>query len=292
MNVNRNYKDSVFSFIFSNPDTLRELYCALKGVTLPDDTPININTLNDVIFKERINDISFTIDDKLIVLIEHQSTINPNITLRLLMYIARLYEKIIPNKKIYSSKKISIPKPEFFVLYNGDSPCPDQETLKLSELFKEVESLGLTKKDIPLLELEAKIININEGKNEAIVKKCEMLAQYSVFIAKVKEYINEGLSTEEAIKEAVKYCCEHGIMKEFMEEHAKEIMNMLITEWNWDDAKEVWKEEAREEGREEGSEKRAEEIVRNALAKGLSFEMIHDITGLSSESIKELNNTN
>jgi predicted transposase/invertase (TIGR01784 family) len=68
-----------------------------------------------------------------------------------------------------------------------------------------------------------------------------------------------------------------------MEEHTKEIMNMLITEWDEDEAKEVCREEGREEGREE--------IARNALAKGLSFEIIHDITGLDSEVIKGLSNT-
>jgi predicted transposase/invertase (TIGR01784 family) len=284
MNVNKNYKDSVFSFIFSNPDTLRELYCALKGVTLPAEAPVIINTLDDVIFMERINDISFEIDGKLIVLIEHQSTKNPNIAIRLLMYIARLYEKITDDEKLYSSKKIFIPQPEFFVLYNGLEPCPDEEILKLSESFKEAESLGVPKRDIPPLELEVKIININEGRNEAIVKKCEMLAQYSAFISKVREFMKAGLKIGEAIKEAVKYCRDHDILKEFMEEHAKEIMNMLITEWDWDKAKKVWQEESREEGREE----RCEEIARNALAEGFSVEMIEKITGLSPEAIENI----
>jgi hypothetical protein len=267
MNVNRKFKDSVFSFLFSNPDILRELYCALKGVTLPDDVPITINTLDDVLFKGRINDVSFEIGGKLIVLIEHQATINPNITLRLLMYIARLYEKITDDKKLYSSTKISIPQPEFFVLYNGASSCPDEKFLKLAELFIEVESLGLPKNDIPLFELEVKVININEGRNDAIVKKCKTLSQYSAFIAKVRFFEKEGSSIEESIEKAVKYCRSHDILKEFMEEHAKEIMNMLITEWDWDLAKEVWQEEAREEAREE---------ILKFMEQGLSIEEIKE----------------
>jgi hypothetical protein len=88
MSANRQYKDSVFSFLFSDPDTLRELYGALEGVTLPPDLPITINTLEGVLFRDRLNDISFIAGDTLVVLIEHQSTINPNMALRLLMYIA------------------------------------------------------------------------------------------------------------------------------------------------------------------------------------------------------------
>src|SRR5215469_9383147 len=100
MLANVKYKDSVFSLLFSDTDILRELYGALEGVTLPPDVPITINTLEDALYMDRINDISFEIGGKLVILIEHQSTINPNMALRLLIYIARVYEKIIENNKI------------------------------------------------------------------------------------------------------------------------------------------------------------------------------------------------
>ena len=116
MKTNIKFKSSVFSMLFSDPDILRELYCALKGISLPDNVPVVINTLDDVLFMDRINDISFEICGRLVVLLEHQSTINPNVALRLLMYIARVYEKIIGDKNIYSTKKIFIPQPEFYVL--------------------------------------------------------------------------------------------------------------------------------------------------------------------------------
>jgi predicted transposase YdaD len=125
-----------------------------------------------------------------------------------------------------------------------------------------------------------KVININKGRNKAIVEKCKTLAQYSAFIAKILYYEKKKFPLEESIKKAAKYCRSHDILKEFLEEHAKEMMNMLITEWNWDDAKEVWKEEGREEGREE--------IVRNALAEGFPIEMIEKITGLAPEAIENI----
>ena len=88
MSANVKFKASLFTFLFSEPEVLRELYSALEGVSLPPDVPVTINTLEDVLFMDRVNDISFEIGGKLVVLIEHQSTINPNIALRLLMYIA------------------------------------------------------------------------------------------------------------------------------------------------------------------------------------------------------------
>jgi len=188
MPANTKYKDSVFSLLFSDPDLLRELYCALEGVDLPLDIPVTINTLQDVLFMDRINDISFEIDGKLIVLLEHQSTVNPNIPLRLLMYI----------------------------------------------------------------------------------------------------FEDSGLERTEAVKQAVKYCRDHDILKEFMEKNSSEVFNMLFNEWNWDDAIAVNRQEAREEGREEGWGERDIAIAHNALAKGLPLELIRDLTGLDIETIARL----
>jgi len=288
LNVNKEFKNSVFSLIFSNPDTLRELYCALEGVTLADDVPVVINTLDNALFMDRINDISFEIGGKLVVLIEHQSTINPNMALRLLIYVARIYEKIVLDSKIYSSSKIPIPQPEFFVLYNGVRPFPDEKTIKLSELFESTEELRIPKRESPALELEARIININEGKNEGIAKRCRTLAQYSAFVGKVREYEKGGVPREEAVRKTLIYCRSHDILGKYLRGNDSEVINMLLTEWDWDTAKEVWQEEAREEGLFQGREERGEEIARNALAEGLSVDFVQKITGLSLETIQRL----
>ena len=73
MKPNKKHKDSVFYVLFNNPDALRELYSAIEGVPIPPDIPIDINTLTNVLIKEKLNDVSFTIDNRLVVLIEHQS---------------------------------------------------------------------------------------------------------------------------------------------------------------------------------------------------------------------------
>ena len=204
MNVNRNYKDSVFSMLFSKPEVLRDLYSALGGVSLPPDIPVSINTLKNVLYMDLYNDISFEIGGKLVVLIEHQSTINPNMALRFLLYISRVLEKIVKRKTLYSSKKVTIPRPEFYVLYNGPKPFPDNAVFKLSDLF--MDSDGLSKDTFPMLELEVKVININEGRNAEILNRCKKLSEYSTLIGKIYTYREELENLEEAVEKAVKYC--------------------------------------------------------------------------------------
>ena len=118
LNVKRNHKNSVFSVLFGTPDVLRELYSAIEGIEIPKDAIVDINTLSEALFMRQINDLSFTIDNRIVVLIEHHSTVNENVPLRLLMYIARVYEKIIDRDKLYQRKLEKIPTPEFIVLYN------------------------------------------------------------------------------------------------------------------------------------------------------------------------------
>jgi hypothetical protein len=241
MSANRKYKSSVFSCLLSDEARLREVYGALAGIDVPPDEPVTINTLSDVLFMEQINDVSFTIGDRLVVLIEHQSTINPNMPLRLLMYIARVYEKIIPRNTVYKSDMIQIPRPEFYVLYNGVDPYEDKSLLKLSDMFAEIAPELR-------LELTVPVYNINEGHNPEILKKSATLDGYSVFIEKVREYYNEAGDLKAALKNAKKWCGEHGVLVEFLKEHGTEVDNMLITEWNTDEAKKVWREEGIQKG--------------------------------------------
>jgi hypothetical protein len=295
MASNRQYKDSVFSFLFNDPAALRELYGALAGIELPPDIPIAINTLEGVLYKTLLNDISFEIDKKLVILIEHQSTINPNMAVRLLLYMAKVYEKLISERNLYGRKKLSIPRPEFIVLYNGTEPYPDEAVLKLSDAFEDALSLGLPRDNPPALELTVKVYNINQGHNEAINRRCKRLNGYSVLIAKVREYEAElaggrkpqRLSDDEkekAMTKAVRWCIANNILRPFLETHGSEVVNMLMSEWKLEDALVIEREEAREEAREEVRE----ETARNALVEGLPIEIVQKITGLDLETIKSL----
>jgi hypothetical protein len=189
-------------------------------------------------------------------------------------------------------------------LYNGTAAYPDEATLRLSDSFEETLSLGIAAGESPALELVVKVLNINEGRNARLAGRCGVLAGYSAFVAKVREYGKSGEGKEESIKKAVLYCLEHDILKDYLEAHAAEVLNMLMAEWNLDDAKQVWYEEGREQGIEQGIERGIERGIeqgieqgiergientaRNALAKGIPFEIVQEITGLDIEAVKSL----
>jgi hypothetical protein len=134
--------------------------------------------------------------------------------LRSLLYIARVYEKIIDSKNIYKEELLKIPKPEFFVLYNGKDEMPDESVLKLSDAFIEVPQLKELK-----LELEVKVLNINLSHNPKIIGQSNTLSGYTIFIGKVKEY-SVFMAMEEAVKAAIKYCIDNNILKEFLKKHS------------------------------------------------------------------------
>ncbi len=277
-NVNRNHKNSVFSSLFSNPDVLRELYSAIEGIPIPPDIPIDINTLSNVLVMKQINDVSFLLDKRLVVLIEHQSTISENIPYRLLEYTTKIYQKIVDKEKKYQKNLVKIPKPEFIVLYNGTDDYPDYTELKLSNAFMDIEGLKSTIDKIPL-ELIAPVYNINHGHNPEILKKCESLNGYSLFINKIREYQAKGLTLEELINPVIEYCIKNNILKEYLEAHASEVVNMIFGEYDREMDIAVNRREAHEEGREKGREEAREEdrqYFLGLLNQGLSVEEIKE----------------
>ncbi len=295
MNINKNYKDSLFTRLFSNEKEIINLYNAIKNTNYKlEDTNINIITLDDVLFMDRNNDLCFTINDKLVVLIEHQSSINKNMPLRFLLYIAREYEKILDNKNIYKTKLVNIPKPEFIVLYNGESKYEKVSKLYLSDAFCDKININL--------ELIVDVININYEEHNNLVEKSTTLNDYSYFIYLVRKYIKEYKNSidksyllEHCIKIAIKECIDKNILKEFLKQNGSEVINMLYTEFNLEDAKLIWKQEAFEDGFEDGLQKglqkgKIEGMVK--LLKDLNYSNVDIIKtvkkslGITEEEIK------
>jgi len=260
INTNRKYKSSVFTLLFGEKNNLLELYNAIENTNYGNDTDVWITTLEDALFMEQINDISFVIEGKFVVMIEHQSSMNPNMPLRMLIYIARVYEKIVSSDNLYGTKKITIPTPEFIVLYNGDEECPDKQVQKLSDMFSEPLPESLAN-----LELVVTVYNINKGRNEEFATRSEKLKGYEIFIYLVKEYV-KSMDRDSAIKRAIGDCIRQDVLKDFLKEHGSEVHNMLLSGWNWDDAKRVWQREAMEDGIDIGVGKGREERDNEILA--------------------------
>ena len=294
-NVNREYKNNVFISLYEDVKKLLSLYNALTGSNLPLKIFVKIVTLTNVLFTKIRNDVAFVLGDKIIVLIEHQSTICQNMPLRLFIYLARIYEKIIDNDAVYKNKLLKIPRPDFIVLYNGTDPFPDEKVLKLSDAFMDhpqgAQAAGLEGS----LELKVRVLNINEGRNEAIVNRCETLSGYVKFIGKVRFNLKAGLDLTDAATKAVKDCIEEGILAEYLKAHSSEVINMLTAEWELERARKVWEEEAREDGWEDGWEKGWEkgreasirETVQEMKRENFPDEVIARITKLSMEKIRE-----
>jgi hypothetical protein len=267
MTVNKKYKDTVFRSIFNTKEKLLELYNAIMRTNYKDWSAIIINTLEDVLFMGMKNDVSFEIYG-ILVLIEHQSTINENMAARMLMYLGCLYDKIIneedPNA-IYKTRSVELPNPEFIVLYNGKENFPKEKTLKLSTVFK-------NKGRKNLVDLEVRVININKGINSELESRSKTLADYTSFIAKVREY-EEKNPIEKAIKLAINYCIDNNILKEFLLKNASGVVSMLTREFDMDKALEVARWEGIEKGLEKGLEK-GQNYVLELMAQGLSYEEI------------------
>ena len=227
---------------------------AVLGTNYTNPDELNINTLEGIFFDKQKNDISCSIDNHFLVLIEHQTSVNNNMPFRCLSYVAELLNKLIKNKrKLYHKGLIKFPRPKFFVLYDGDKDEPLQRKMRLSDAF--------------------------EGESDSLE-----LVVTSTLVGKVKEGIRLGLSSRDAISRAVKLCLDKGIMGEYLVEHAEEVFNMLALEWNMDDALQARFDEGYEDGREE----ERESIALNMIRSGLSIDNIQKFTKLSAERIKEL----
>jgi len=147
---------------------------------------------------------------------------------------------------------------------------PEQQELKLSDAFK-----GLVNGEVPNMECVVKIININKGHNEELASRSEILKGYESFVYFVREH-EKSMCRSLAIQKAIDDCMRQDILRDFLQDNASEVRNMLFTEWNWDTAKRVWQDEAREDGIAIG-EVRGEAKVLDLMAQGYGHEQIKDI---------------
>ncbi|MCL2183605.1 MAG: hypothetical protein FWB85_09080 [Chitinispirillia bacterium] len=282
LDVNREFKDTVFSLLLNgDTESARLIANSFSGTNYPEGTEVVFKTLQNVFTKGRINDLAFILDNRLIVLVEAQSTLNENMPYRMLQYIAETYKKLHATRDEYREKMFTLQRPKFIVFYSGDKEMKeDVLTLRLSDMFAPYGPAGAGADDGSVdLELTVKMYNINRGRNVDKLKSCETLRHYSIFIGMVHEY-RRAMPLEQAIKQAVVDCIGQNVLKAFLLKHEGELVNMLVSEWNMETALEVREEEGRME------EKR--EIARRMKAKGKSVEEIEEMTGLTVDDILRL----
>lgn len=265
--MKRTIKDSVFTNLFKDKKYLIQLYQALH----PDDKTateddIKDITINNVLVDDIYNDLGFSVGNRLLILIEAQSTWSVNILFRILMYLVQTYREYfrVTEQDIYNSTKLKMPKPELYVIYTGNKKERPEE-ISFSEEFFGGEDI--------CIDVKAKIIY--DGREDDIIH------QYVTFTKVCQEQVSIHGRTRKAIQEAIRISKDRNVLKEYLENKEKEVVNMMMELY---DQEEVMRSYVRSKEHDTKVE-----TAKRYLSLGkLSFEEIAIGSGLSVEEVEEL----
>ena len=273
--ANLQYKDRLFKLIFGNPENKQwtlSLYNAINGSAYTDPDEIQLTTIDDVLYLSMRNDVSFLIGD-VMNLYEQQSTYNPNMPMRFLIYAGMLYGKYTTTTETYnrySSTLQKVPAPRCICFYNGTDERAEKEILHLSDAF---DSDG----DI---EINVTMLNINYGKNRALMDACKPLDEYSWFVKKVRDLKEEFDDLGKAVDQAIDDMPDDFLIKGFVMAHKAEVRNVFLTEY--DEAKAIadWKQD--------GVDETNQRVAADMLKENLPLALIERISKLSEAAIRKI----
>ena len=279
---NRNAKASVFEDLFSDPKNLLALYKALH----PEDTAateadLKHVELRNILTKGRYNDLGFMVGSRLMILVEAQSTWSVNIIPRCFMYLADTWNQffIAEGSDLYSSKAVTIPEPELYVIYTGDKQI-DKKSISLTDEFFGGKETAV--------ETIVTVLQYDGG--------TDIIDQYITF-CKVLDGQREEYPEDPkmAVQEAIRICMEEGVLEEYLHERAKEVVNIMLTLYSQEQATKMMlaaerKEalaEGRAEGRAEGKTQQAKETAKSLYALGIEIEKIAQGVGYTVDDVKK-----
>ena len=276
--ANRQYKDTVFRMLFSEKENLLSLYNAVTGNAYQNADDLKIVTLENAIYMGMKNDLAFMLETN-IYLYEHQSTLNPNIPLRDLIYIGIEYQQYVDDKSLYSSRLQKIPAPKFMVFYNGTDAVDDRVELRLSNAYEHLAGE-------PDLELKALMLNVNEGHNKELMEQCQTLKEYAIYVARVRKYTSE-MNLNDAVARAIDECIKEGILVEFLRKNRSEVKMVSILEYDkeWEEKK--LRKAEYEAGKRDGIEIAEERMIHNMIKLDFPIEKIAEVTGKSPLEIEQ-----
>ncbi len=211
----RTAKNSVFLDLFQNKSYLLRLYKTLH----PEDTTATEDSLTDVTIENVLtdnlyNDLGFIVNNKLMILIEAQSTWTMNILIRILLYLAQSYHEYFQrtSQNYYKSKKVKMPKPELYVIFTGNKgEKPDK--ISLSKEFFEGANIDI--------EVRAKVIY--ESDNDDIIN------QYIIFCKVFNEQTRQHGMTRTAVTETIRICKNRNVLKEYLLNREKEVVTIMMS---------------------------------------------------------------
>ncbi len=290
--ANREYRDRLFKFIFGNPenrDWTLSLYNAINGSSYTDASQIRYTTIEDAVYMNMKNDVSFLVADTM-SFYEQQASFNPNMPMRFLIYAGMVYAKYISQTGSYhpySTAQQKAPTPRCVCFYNGEAAKEDRVVLSLKDAFAQEADI----------EVRVTMLNVNYGRNKALMDACQPLREYASFVSSVRQKQAILNDFDAAVDAALNEMPEESALRAFMTANRAEVKRMCITEYNevkfmtanraevkrmciteYNEVKTLADE--REEGRMEGlMEGRTEGRVEGTLATLLS--LVHK--GLLSE---------
>ena len=260
----RQVKDIVFRLIFgNNKEALLQLYNALNKTKYTNPNELRIVTLDNAIYISMKNDLAFLLVGT-INMYEHQFTVNPNMPVRFMIYLAQEYQMLVESasSSLYGNKLIPLPTPQCVVFYNGTEETPDEYELRLSSAFcnQDVE---------PAAEVIVRVVNINYGHNEYLMQGCELMSQYAEFVEITRKYALLYDDREEAMNAAIDYCIAHGILEDILRKHRSQILGSLLEDFDEKKYARTLREEGWEAGLQAGRESGREEGIRIGRESGL-----------------------
>jgi len=242
MNRNRNFKSSVFSLMMQDKVKALNVYNVLGDSHFDNPEDVEIITTDGGISLSVRNDASFIIGTDM-NFYEHQSTYNPNMPMRSLIYCTDAIDRRIKekNENLYGHKQIKIPTPRFVVFYNGREKRPAVEKMYLSSAY-------MGEKKNPDLELSCTVYNLNAPENKELLEKSEVLYGYTFFINRVNANKENGMELEQAIDEAINTCTRENILQDFFRTYKNEVRRIMALDFTFERQIELTKMEYYQDG--------------------------------------------
>ena len=286
--ISSKYKDRLFSFIFGRAerkDWTLSLYNAVNhsSYTNPDD--ITVMTMEDVLYMGMKNDLSFFVTN-IINMYEQQSSYNPNMPIRKLMYASRLYDRYIHINRlnIYGTKLIPLPVPKLVTFYNGKEDKED-EILELKNAFRDKKGKLIdAEADI---EVRVRMININYGRNKELMSACKPLLEYAWLIDMIRNNV-KTMGIEDAVDKALDSMPDDFDIKMLLIANKAEVKQMCLTEYNETETMEMFREEGREEGLQEGLQAMIEGLQELGASREKTSEKVREKTTLSDQQVETI----
>ena len=211
-------KNSVFTSLFREPKYLLQLYQALhpEDHEATEDSIKNV-TITNVLLDQYYNDVGFQIGEKIVILVEQQSSWSINIVVRCLLYLAQTYQEYFESTKqnVYGSKKLGLPKPEMYVIFTGNRKSRPEYLYLSKEFFDGDDSV-----------LDVKVKMIYDGKEGDIIN------QYVAFTKIYNGQVKLHGRTREAVLETIRICKDQNVLSEYLSGREKEVVDIMMTLFN------------------------------------------------------------